>query len=151
MNSVFLLFFLGNTDNILPKSQFSEPIFGHSAGSTKLDRPHCKQFRRINSQSLALQIRTFKPQRVFVTSVPEISAISSLQWKFSIAIAKRRNQPHNGSDPMWPLKVQEAFWIAHLAFKGPQMSEFFLFDDHPGRSPCKTIPWNSFFCNLSGP
>ena len=30
---------------MLPKSRFSKAIFGHSAGSTKLDRPHCKQFR----------------------------------------------------------------------------------------------------------
>ena len=37
-----LLFFLGKTDKILPKSWFSEPILGHSAGPTKLDRPHCK-------------------------------------------------------------------------------------------------------------
>ena len=29
---------------MLPKSRFSKPIFGHSAGSTKLDRPYCKQF-----------------------------------------------------------------------------------------------------------
>ena len=39
-----LLFFLGKTDKMLPKSRFSKPIFGHSAGSTKLDRPHCKRF-----------------------------------------------------------------------------------------------------------
>ena len=39
-----LLFFLGKTDNMLPKSRFSKPIFGHSAGSTKLDRPYCKRF-----------------------------------------------------------------------------------------------------------
>ena len=31
---------------MLPKSRFSKLIFGHSAGSTKLDRPHCKQFRQ---------------------------------------------------------------------------------------------------------
>ena len=29
---------------MLPKSRFSKPIFGHSAGSTKLDRPYRKQF-----------------------------------------------------------------------------------------------------------
>ena len=29
---------------MLPKSRFSKPIFGHSAGSTKLDRPYCKRF-----------------------------------------------------------------------------------------------------------
>ena len=29
---------------MFPKSRFSKPIFGHSAVSTKLDRPHCKQF-----------------------------------------------------------------------------------------------------------
>ena len=40
-----LLFFLGKTHNMLPKSQFSKPIFGHPAGSTKLDWPHCKQFQ----------------------------------------------------------------------------------------------------------
>ena len=26
------------------KSRSSKPIFGHSAGSPQLDRPHCKQF-----------------------------------------------------------------------------------------------------------
>ena len=30
---------------MLPKSQFSKLIFGHSAGQTKVDRPHYKQFR----------------------------------------------------------------------------------------------------------
>ena len=39
-----LLFFLGKTDKMLPKSRFSKPIFGHSVGSTKLDRPYCKRF-----------------------------------------------------------------------------------------------------------
>ena len=39
-----MLFFLGKTDKMLPKSWFSKPIFGRSAGSTKLDRPYCKQF-----------------------------------------------------------------------------------------------------------
>ena len=29
---------------MLPKSRFSKPIFGRSAGSTKLDRPYCKRF-----------------------------------------------------------------------------------------------------------
>ena len=28
-----------------PKPRFSKLIFGHSAGSTELDRPYCKQFR----------------------------------------------------------------------------------------------------------
>ena len=39
-----LLFFLGKIDKMVPKSRFSKRIFGESAGSTKLDRPHCKQF-----------------------------------------------------------------------------------------------------------
>ena len=39
-----LLFLLGKTDRMLRKSRFSKPIFGHSAGSTTLDRPHCKRF-----------------------------------------------------------------------------------------------------------
>ena len=39
-----LLFFLRKTDTMLPKSRFSKPIFGRSAGSTKLDRPYCKRF-----------------------------------------------------------------------------------------------------------
>ena len=30
---------------MLPKIQFSKPMFSHPAVSTKLDRPHCKQFR----------------------------------------------------------------------------------------------------------
>ena len=29
---------------MFPNSRFSKQIFGHSAGSAKLDRPHCKQF-----------------------------------------------------------------------------------------------------------
>ena len=41
---VLLFFFLGKTDKMLPKSRFSKPIFGHSAGSTELDRPYCKRF-----------------------------------------------------------------------------------------------------------
>ena len=40
-----MLFFLGQIDKVLPKPRFSKPIFGHSAGSSKLDRPYCKQFR----------------------------------------------------------------------------------------------------------
>ena len=39
-----LLFFLGKTDKMLPKSRLSKPIFARSAGSTKLDRPYCKRF-----------------------------------------------------------------------------------------------------------
>ena len=39
-----LLFSLGKADKMLPKSRFGKPIFGHSAGSTKLDRPYCKPF-----------------------------------------------------------------------------------------------------------
>ena len=46
-----MLFFLGKTDKMLPKSRFSKPIFGHSAGSTKLDRPYCKRFWNM-SQSM---------------------------------------------------------------------------------------------------
>ena len=30
---------------MLQKPWFSKPIFGHAAGSTKLDWPHCKQFQ----------------------------------------------------------------------------------------------------------
>ena len=30
---------------MLPKTEFSKPIFGHPAGSTKLDRPHRKHFQ----------------------------------------------------------------------------------------------------------
>ena len=40
----FLLFFQGKTDKMFPKPRFSKPTFGHSAGSTKLDRPYCKRF-----------------------------------------------------------------------------------------------------------
>ena len=40
-----LLFLLRKINKIHPKPPFSKPIFGHRAGSTKLDRPHCKQFR----------------------------------------------------------------------------------------------------------
>ena len=40
-----LLFSLGKIDKILAGPRFSKPIFGHSAGSTKLDQPYCKQFR----------------------------------------------------------------------------------------------------------
>ena len=40
-----MLLFLGKFDKILPKPGFSKPNFGHPAGSTKLDRPYCKQFR----------------------------------------------------------------------------------------------------------
>ena len=39
-----MLFSLGKIDKMFPKSRFSKRIFGDSAGSTKLDRPHCKQF-----------------------------------------------------------------------------------------------------------
>ena len=35
----------GKIDKILPKPRVSKPIFGHSAGSTKLDRPYCKRSR----------------------------------------------------------------------------------------------------------
>ena len=45
MNSVFWLFFLGEIDKMLPKLRLSKPIFGHSARSTKLDQPYCKEFR----------------------------------------------------------------------------------------------------------
>ena len=31
-------------DKMFPESRFSKQIFGDPAGSTKLDRPHCKQF-----------------------------------------------------------------------------------------------------------
>ena len=40
-----MLFSPRKIDKILPKPRFSKPIFGHPAGSTKLDRPYCKQFR----------------------------------------------------------------------------------------------------------
>ena len=40
-----MLFFLGKINTMLPKPRFSRPIFGQSAGSTKLDRPQCKQLR----------------------------------------------------------------------------------------------------------
>ena len=39
------MFFLGKIDKMFPKSRFSKRILGHPAGSTKLDRPHCKHFR----------------------------------------------------------------------------------------------------------
>ena len=35
--------FPGKTDKMLPKSRFSKPIFGQSAGSTTLDQPYCKR------------------------------------------------------------------------------------------------------------
>ena len=47
-----LLFFLGKTDKMFPKSRFSKPICGHSAGSPKLDRPCCKRFWAIWTQIL---------------------------------------------------------------------------------------------------
>ena len=45
MNSVLCNFFLGKINKMLPKPRFSKPIFGHSTGSTKSDRPYGKQFR----------------------------------------------------------------------------------------------------------
>ena len=39
-----LLFFLRKKNKTLPKPRFSKPTFGHSAESTKLDRPYCKRF-----------------------------------------------------------------------------------------------------------
>ena len=36
---------------MFPKSRFSKPIFGHSAGSTKLDRPYCKRFWLVSHYS----------------------------------------------------------------------------------------------------
>ena len=39
-----LLFSLGKTHKTLPKSRLRERILCQSAGSTKLDQPHCKQF-----------------------------------------------------------------------------------------------------------
>ena len=41
--------FLAREQNA-PKPKFSEQIFGYSAESTKLDRPHCKQLRSSTSQ-----------------------------------------------------------------------------------------------------
>ena len=49
-----LLFLLGKKDKVLPKPGFSKPIFGHSAGSTKLDRPYCKQFRLLQIEGCRL-------------------------------------------------------------------------------------------------
>ena len=54
-----LLFFLGKTDKMLPKSRFSKTIFGHPAGSTKLDRPYCKQFWYLNVQFFQEHQREF--------------------------------------------------------------------------------------------
>ena len=42
-----LLFCPGKFDKMLPKPRLSKPTFGHSVGSTKLDRPYCKQFRTL--------------------------------------------------------------------------------------------------------
>ena len=50
-----LIFFLGKTDKMLPKSRFSKPIFGHPAGSTKLDRPYCKLFWDLPNRQKTLQ------------------------------------------------------------------------------------------------
>ena len=43
--SVFVCLFLEkNQRKMLPQTWFSEPVFGHPAESTKLDRPQRKQF-----------------------------------------------------------------------------------------------------------
>ena len=58
-----LLFFLEKIDKMLPKSRFSKPIFGHSAGSTKLDRPYCKR--------LWLRDCISKPPHTYVLAIPQ--------------------------------------------------------------------------------
>ena len=53
-----LLCFLGKTDKMLPKSRFSKLIFGHSAGSTELDRPYCKRFWEIKENIICKNLRS---------------------------------------------------------------------------------------------
>ena len=43
---------LRNIDKMPPKPRFSKLIFGHSAGSTKLDRPYCKRLLSQEKENL---------------------------------------------------------------------------------------------------
>ena len=54
-----LLFLLGKIDRMFPKSRFSKRIFGDTAGSTKLDRPHCKQFWQFQASVIFGHSRPF--------------------------------------------------------------------------------------------
>ena len=70
-----LLFAWKEINKMLPKPWFCGLIFGHIAGSTKLDRPYCKRFRfwGIFKQSCALG--TFGKEGLFQTTTCETSSI----------------------------------------------------------------------------
>ena len=82
-----LLFFPWKTDKMLPKSWFSKPIFGHSAGSTKLDRPYCKRFWK-GPKKKSTKKSTAKIAQDFARkNSPQISA-EALSWQ----LVKGRSQ-----------------------------------------------------------
>ena len=79
---------------MLPKSRFKKPIFGHSAGSTKLDRPYCKRFCK------------------FHTPPPPTPENTLPGWKGS---TEERGGGYNitatrGSKCTPPLHLENAFW-----------------------------------------
>ena len=83
--SVICCLFLSKINKMVLKPQFSELIFGHSAGSTKLDRLQCEQFRYFSANK---QI-----EGGMLTSCPLTCRIGAAT--FGGAVGEARPRPHS--------------------------------------------------------
>ena len=106
-----MLFFPRRTDKMLPKSRFSKPIFGHSAGSTKLDRPYCKRFW---FSVLLIQLSSMTTCFAAVSRMRRtVSLVHTHQLEEKVAAASLRRAP-----PVSTRKSNEGLscesWLAFL-------------------------------------
>ena len=90
---------------MLPKSRFSTPIFGHSAGSTKLDRPYCEtvlnkfqeshtptpRFFVWNSQDLRSSLPHTEPEILEFQKVHFEVPTNALFWRQIWRVAERES------------------------------------------------------------
>ena len=119
MNSAVRCFSLEKSTKCLPQNRFSRQIFGHLAGSTKLDRPHRKEFRKRTRQTL-LHVAS---RRFAALLGPVIFQKNSRRLELSIS----KNTPH-GRWGQGPGSVDPRF-SAGLPFPVPEILEFVAFGD----------------------
>ena len=82
-----------------PKSRFSKRIFGHSAGSPKLDRPYCKRFW-IGGGKIFHSEEGQPLQRFFTKELPE----SLLNWALLAGCLSQHGREHSSSTTL-PVSV----------------------------------------------
>ena len=106
----FAVFFRGKTDKMLPKSRFSKPIFGHSAGQLNWTGPivtqgspaeplSCKKTEFLQFSGIVSWYKILRPwgrwQLCYtLQTAPILSQVALLQHRDLVGVGTRKHAPH---------------------------------------------------------